>query len=127
MGIFGKREVRGEPTVGEMLARVEQCESHMRQLETEQLTLHDQVRKWMRRAIAAERTVERAAGKAPAGAAPTQQALPWSQLTGVRARRLANRAAAGYPGPPPADNGERVDALVEEFERERRTREQPEE
>jgi hypothetical protein len=62
--------------------------SVIRQLETEQATLHDQVRKWMRRAVAAESRVD----GAPQAAAPIVAAPPPGRLWGARARRLARIA-----------------------------------
>lgn len=66
----------------------------MRALETEQATLHDQVRKWMRRAIAAERAAERNQEPDPKG--PETPATPAPvvarPLWGARARRIGRIA-----------------------------------
>lgn len=62
MNLFGPRKVIDEDAraeaarLGDELARVE---SVVRQIETEVAGMHDQVRRWMRRAVAAERAVER--------------------------------------------------------------------
>jgi hypothetical protein len=100
VNLFGRRKVEGQPTVVELATRLGAIESALRQLETEQLTLHDQVRKWMRRAVAAERVATREAPGTPKPGAPTPP-----PATGVRARRLANRLAEisglTFDTPPP--------------------------
>jgi len=55
--------------VGQLQAEVERLVSHVRTLETEQELMHAQVRKWMRRAVAAEGHQERRGGAAPSRAA----------------------------------------------------------
>jgi hypothetical protein len=72
-----------------LLLRVARCEQALRALELEQLQTHDQVRKWMRRGVAAERNQERAE---PA-TAPVNPATPGRSLTPVARRRLAWRQA----------------------------------
>jgi hypothetical protein len=52
--LFRPREV----TPPDVLHRVATLEAAMRTLETEQVTLHTQVRQWMRRAVAAERRLD---------------------------------------------------------------------
>lgn len=104
MGLFG----RGQATPPDVRLRVDAIErelskvaSQVRQLEVEQMTLHDQVRKWMRRAVAAERRVEESA-PAPAehGASRTAQPAPVDPLlmfnAGLRGARgrIARRKLA---------------------------------
>ena len=86
MGLFRPREV-ADPVARSRLSDVEadlaRMASAIRQLEVEQATMHDQVRKWMRRAVAAERHVtHEGAGTPPPAVAP---------VTGVRARRALRR------------------------------------
>lgn len=67
-------------------AEQERLLSVLRQYQTEQVTMHDQVRKWMRRSDAAEaRATKRAPGEPNDGGEPT--ATP-PRLWGARARRL---------------------------------------
>ena len=113
MKLFGSREVKGLPDLVDHELRIGKLESLLRQLETEQLTLHDQVRKWMRRAVAAERNQERSTlGAAPAPATPP---APPSRSTrgmwGARARIAmralgANGAGGGFEGGPAATDGD---------------------
>jgi len=49
--LFGPRHV----TPPEVLSRLEAVESRLRLYQTEQVQMHDDVRRWMRRAVAAER------------------------------------------------------------------------
>jgi TolA-binding protein len=91
VGLFGKRQA--SPAVDAMRVATLETElrnlqSEFRQLQGEQTLMHDQVRKWMRRAVAAERNQERA-GAAPA--APPASALPPEAFRGARGRRLARR------------------------------------
>ena len=67
---------------------VAKVSSALRQLEAEQLTVHDQVRKWMRRASAGERNQERAGIAAPVTPAPHPI------LTGARLRIAMRRQRA---------------------------------
>ncbi len=92
MLLFGRRQVTdvGEQ-VRDLLHRVETLERSLRELDLEQVTLHDHVRKWMRRAVAAERRLDAAAepGVPPAQTALPLPAEPPHRLWGPRARRLA--------------------------------------
>lgn len=114
MSWFSRGEVKGAPDVSDLLDRMGKLESLMRTLETEQLTLHDQVRKWMRRAVAAERAVGRGQGSpAPAGTAVAPPLVKPASLRGARARMYVRRleetlaaVQAGQPVPqPPHTNG----------------------
>lgn len=88
MFLFRKPQVARDPRVDSLEAEVVKLQSAMRALQTEQADVHDQIRRYMRRAIAAER----AAGvnqepegdtDSPNGATP----LPSRRLWGARARR----------------------------------------
>lgn len=83
MKLFGRGEVTQKQLADELArvdARLSAQDAVIRALEAEQLTLHQQVRKWMRRAVAAE-------GRAQVtGAAPVAQ-LATPPLRGARLRR----------------------------------------
>jgi hypothetical protein len=78
-------------------------QSEARQREAEQINLHDQVRKWMRRGQATERNQEgrETAAHPVAPAAPT----PTRGLTGARARIAARRARQAEAAVNGADDG----------------------
>lgn len=62
MGLFGNRQAVDTTARAEIAAlrdELTRTQSFIRQLEQEQVGLHDQVRRWMRRAVAAERAAER--------------------------------------------------------------------
>jgi hypothetical protein len=103
--LFGPRKVI-DPEAREELVRLRdelvRVESVVRQFETEVSGMHDQVRRWMRRAVAAERAVERnqephANGNGPVPsvtpASPAPAAAPYSRLAmrGARARMAMRR------------------------------------
>jgi len=103
MGLLHRLFGRGEVTSADVVARVRALESGLRLLETEQQTMHDQVRKWMRRAVAAERRAEGATPAqsetlpgAMAGALDahggSRRRLNWRQR--LESRRAAARAAS---------------------------------
>lgn len=48
-----------EDRLSKLEAELHKTQSMVRQLEAEQITLHDQTRKWMRRAVAADKNAER--------------------------------------------------------------------
>lgn len=95
MNLFGRRQASVEDRlsalaneVARLASEVGKAQSEVRAYQTEQINMHDQVRKWMRRAIAAERAVERnqdSSAERPAGSTPAPAALPW----GARGRRYA--------------------------------------
>jgi hypothetical protein len=90
MKLFGRREITSielKDEVAACRAEVSRLASVVRQLEGEMALQHEQVRKWMRRAVAAEnRAVERdEAPPAPPALVPPAQQTLW----GPRARRLA--------------------------------------
>lgn len=109
MGLFRRGQADNAPLalkLEHLERELSKVQSTVRQLEVEQVTLHDQVRKWMRRAVAAERVVERARGAAPDApptAAPSAARQPW----GARARRMLRRQAehsnGALPGPAEVD------------------------
>jgi septal ring factor EnvC (AmiA/AmiB activator) len=90
--------------IGKLSEEVESTQRALRELEGEQITLHKQVRTWMRRAVAAERNQERAAeGGPPAPATPAPSATPW----GARGRILARACGpARVEVEPSTDSGE---------------------
>lgn len=100
MWLFGQSKVVA-PDVLHRLAQLElelgKTQSELRQVEGEQALMHDQVRKWMRRAIAAERTALRVSGSegnpGPRGASPeVPGASRGGSLRGWGARgRIAQR------------------------------------
>jgi len=96
MGLFHRLFGGGQVTLEDVVRRVKQLESALRTLETEQVTMHDQVRKWMRRAIAAERRIESVAEVTDApgrhGASPPPRRLNWRDR--IEARRAAARATS---------------------------------
>lgn len=84
-----------------LLARVRDCEAEqqrvvgaLRALELEQATMHEEVRKWMRRAVAAERR----AGTAPAAEAATDAVQPPPTLR-ARIERRRRKALVRASGP----------------------------
>lgn len=98
VGLFGRSKVV-RPDEDARLSRLEgevvKLASALRQLETEQITMHDQVRRWMRRAVAAERAVELAHEPHPdAPTTPGPAPRPQMNLWGARARRAARVEAA---------------------------------
>jgi len=102
VGLFGRREVTlpGTPErISALEAEVSKLASALRQLETEQATMHDHVRRWMRRAVAAERRVEARNQELDLGQ-PGAQATPVAATPAPRRttmwgarRRIAERAA----------------------------------
>ena len=109
--LFGPREV----TPPSDASRLDRLETAVRLLETEFDSLHGQVRKWMRRAVAADRRLderegvlsERDAGRVGNGPpAPVTlrdaRRLPWRQR--LEARRAAAREAREVA--PQSTNGE---------------------
>jgi len=110
MWTFGNRKVQGVPGVEALLARQAELESAVRLLETEQINLHDQVRKWMRRSVAAERVVLRARPTAGPGTGPVS-ALPMPRPTTLRGalgrryvRQLEEAAQAALSGNSPSSD-----------------------
>lgn len=85
MILFGKRQVKPVAELEALRAELLKVQSAVRTLELEQQAMHDQVRRWMRRAVAAERNQEQARETDPAAVTP---ASPPVRMTGVRARRL---------------------------------------
>jgi hypothetical protein len=85
---FGSRQVTPQDLRDEVAAcrsEISRLASTLRQLEGEQALMHDQVRKWMRRAVAAENRAT-PAPEPEAVAAPVATQMP---MWGARARRLA--------------------------------------
>jgi len=66
---------RLELEVRRIAAAHAELEAEVRTLQTEQLAMHKQVRQWMRRAVAAERAVERRQVGTPSGAAVDRAAV----------------------------------------------------
>lgn len=109
---FGQRQV-STPPVEERLSRLEaelaRLQSALRQLETEQVTMHEQVRRWMRRAVAAERAAERNQER-PSVVEPPEAATPVPpprRMWGAR-ERIAARRLRSAPTP---TNGEDPDGV----------------
>ncbi|HKW42521.1 MAG TPA: hypothetical protein VJN39_14830 [Gemmatimonadales bacterium] len=106
--MFGFRKGQGDASLIQRVtvleAELSKTQSVVRQLEGEQLLMHDQVRKWMRRAVAAERAVERNQEPAEDGTpAPPARRVRLSKglLWGARARRLARGAPDPVNDAPP--------------------------
>jgi len=105
VGLFSKRQApqAAPPELAERIAHLEaevlKVQSELRQLEGEQILLHDQCRKWMRRQVAEGRNQERAAGAVTDGVTPSPPMLN-RVMTGARARILARRAAAARVSEP---------------------------
>ena len=111
MPLFGPRKVEDDGAraalaelrveLTELRAELTRAESVVRQIEAEVIGMHDQVRRWMRRAVAAERAAERNQeptgighdGQPEATPAPRTSAAPLSRVTlrGARARIAARR------------------------------------
>ena len=97
MGLFSRRKTETpDPEIARLRDRVHELETKFRLLESEQIDVHDRVRKWMRRAVAAERNQERAT----AGIAghPRETPATRAPLWGARARIEARRAARRNDG-----------------------------
>lgn len=94
--MFWRRKVKGEPPVGEILERLGKLESTMRQLELEQIEMHDGVRRWMRRAVAAERAAGRNQERSGT-AAPDVTPVPPPTLRGARLRAWQQGRIWGQP------------------------------
>lgn len=71
MKLFGRGKGDDDERYAALERRVHALESAHRTLENEQLKMHDQVHKWMRRAVAAERNQERRAEPAQSMPAAT--------------------------------------------------------
>lgn len=98
MNLFSKRKAESPDLplrVATLEAEVAKVSASMRALELEQATMHEQVMRRMRRAVAAERNQERDADRDDAQPVPPVHAAP-RVLTGVRARRLS-RLMRGDP------------------------------
>lgn len=102
MRLFGPRQAVDETARAELAQlrdEVVRAQSVVRQIEQEAIAMHDQVRRWMRRAVAAERAVLRnqeppVNGMAtPAAHAPAVVVPPLNRvnLRGARARIAARR------------------------------------
>lgn len=90
MGWFGRRQVV-EPGAEARLAHCEaelvRLGSALRLLQTEQIDLHDQARRWMRRAVARERRAgEGGAGREAAATDSAAPAPPPRETVGPRSR-----------------------------------------
>jgi hypothetical protein len=105
VNLFGKRQVEDPEArrqVADLADEIRKLESVVRQIEGEQILMHDQVRKWMRRAVAAERAAERHqephrnGGPVTATPAPS---VPLLRMRGARARILARRLAEAHTPP----------------------------
>lgn len=115
MPLFGRRQVPPEPglvaQVMELRSLVENLSSEVRTLRFELAAQSDLVTKRMRRAVAAERAVERNQDREGAtDAAPPSPIEPPARrlnLWGARGRRLARRQLAAHATPP---NGDAPDA-----------------
>jgi hypothetical protein len=83
-----KRNAELDRRVAELEIELRKLQSAFRQLEGEQLTVHDQVHKWMRRGLAARNQ----GPSVPATPAPAPAAVMPAAM-GARARILARRAA----------------------------------
>lgn len=105
MALFGKRQVKPETGIDHLERELAKVQSALRQLELEQQSMHDQVRRWMRRAVAAERNQEAREGGGHPSEPPPAPATAHRVLTGVRARRLA-RLMRPDPIAEPDTNGE---------------------
>lgn len=111
--------------LADLQARVASAESRVRTCEAEQARMHDEVRKWMRRAEAAERRAEQREPnqeqlslERPPGNAVTPAPVvvpPGRKLWGARARIAARRAKAALGVPvTSAANGSQPAELEEE-------------
>lgn len=101
MFLFGRRKAAPDPLVSrsidEVEKRVAKLEHELRILQTEQTVLHDQVRKWMRRAVAAERVVQASESQDEEQApAPAPAAPPGAPRWGARGRRAARVAGLAH-------------------------------
>jgi chromosome segregation ATPase len=89
--LFGKRKPDADARLEALENRARQLESQLRTLENEQIRMHDQVHKWMRRAVAAERNQERGRSlPAPVHVTPAPPRRPAS-MHGAAARSYARR------------------------------------
>lgn len=86
--MFGHRKVAEEPRLSHLESEVNKVQSELRQLQLEQENMHDQVRRWMRRAVAAERRLSES-GTAVAASSPAQPAATPARMTPARLRALA--------------------------------------
>lgn len=104
--LFRRRQV----TPKDVLDRLDSVESRLRTYQTEQVTMHDEVRRWMRRAVAAERRVEAAEKRADATREATPAADQGSVASAFRGRGMISRirAAQRVTRPDPLDDPERV-------------------
>jgi hypothetical protein len=99
VNLFGPRKVVDDDARAQ-LARLRDelvsVQSVVRQIETEAIAMHDQVRRWMRRAVAAERSVSR--NQEPPAVNGHGQAtpamLPPAALSRLNLRGARNRIAA---------------------------------
>lgn len=99
---FWHRQVEGLPSLEALHSELTKLQSAVRTLETEQVTLHDQVRKWMRRAVASEARAARSSqGSTPPPALPITSIPKPTSLRGARGRiyvrqleEMAARAAS---------------------------------
>lgn len=105
MPLFGSRQAVDEAAreeVARLRDEITRVQSVVRQIEAEVVGMHDQVRRWMRRAVAAERVVERNQDPHPNGAGdPNGSAAPPApppraansriNLRGARARIVYRR------------------------------------
>ena len=107
--MFGRRKVQGEPSVADLLKRLGELESAFRQLETEQIGLHQQVRTWMRRAVAAERRAEQLNQGAGATVQPARTpGQPAAISSPARARAALQGRIWGQSAPVPPTETEEV-------------------
>ncbi len=89
--LFGNGHAVSREEFDALASQVLKYQSELRTYQTEQVTMHEEVRKWMRRALAAEsrmdarQTARVANGESPAVSSPRN-------MWGARARRLARIA-----------------------------------
>lgn len=92
VNLFGRGQAKDDERLAALERRAAALESALRTLENEQVRMHDQVHKWMRRAVAAERNQERReVGAAPAPAATPAPPRPPAVRTGASLRSYTRR------------------------------------
>lgn len=102
MALFQRKLPPESEAVAALRTELSQLAERVRQMEREAESVHADVRKWMRRAVEAERRAEGSRNQEPEGSAEpvavTPVPAPAARLWGARGRRAARAFANGAEG-----------------------------
>lgn len=102
--MFGLGKVKGEPPLADVLQRLTVLERIVREYETELISMGEQMRKWMRRSVAAERAAGR--NQEPGAHGTPVTPGPSARMTSARLRAMQQGRPWGGPGTQEINGGE---------------------